>query len=764
MTRDLSRRGFLAGLGLAAGGLAIGVRGGRAFLIADARAAPGDAALAPNPFVHVAPDGTVTIVCHRSEMGQGVRSTLPALIGEELGADPSRIRVVQAVGDRRYGDQNTDGSTTMRRGHYEELRTAGATARVLLVAAAARRLRVREATLVARDHAVHHAASKRSIGFGALVADAARLPVPPPGKVTLRPVAELTRLAGDLPLLDAPAHVDGSAVFAADVRLPGMLTAVIARPPVLGGTVATLDDRAARAVPGVRDVLRLPAPSGPPRFQPLGGVAVLADHTWAALRGRAALAITWDHGAHAGWNAAADRAALAAAVAAPGKVVRAVGELDRALAGADRVVRADYHVPYLAHAPMEPPAAVARVDGGRCEVWACTQNPQSGRAEVARALGLDERDVTVHVTLLGGGFGRKSKPDFLAEAALLARAAGAPVRVQWTRDDDLRHGYYHSSCAQHLAAGLDARGKVVGWLHRTAFPSIATTFAPGVTHGGDGELAQGILDLALDVPAVRCEVGAATAHARIGWLRSVHNINHGFAIGSFIDELAAATGRDPRELWLELVGPPRLVTPADAGVASNPNYGESLDRHPVDAGRLRDVIERVTARADWSAARARGRALGLAAHRSFVAYVGVVVSVVHDRSRRGPPVRADEVWITIDAGRVVNRDRVRSQMEGAVIFGLGLALHGEITARDGQIEQASFRDYPLLRLPEAPRAIHVEIVDSDRPPAGVGEPGVPPVAPALCNAVFALTGTRVRALPLARASLPAAPMAMPAPT
>jgi len=750
----IRRRGFLQGLGLAAGALALGLGHD------DAEAAPPPAkpstdplpkgeGLKPNVFVHVAPDGLVTLVCHRSEMGQGIRSSLPALIADELGADLARVKIVQADGDRAYGDQNTDGSTSIRN-IYDDMRRVGATARIMLVTAAAKRWRVPPAECEARDHQVIHAKSKRSLGFGELTREAAKLPVPQGDKLVLRPTAELRRISGPLPFIDAPDMVTGRAIYGADVRLPGMLTAVVARPPVVGGKLTRHDDAKALQIPGVKKVVELPVPAGPPHFQPLGGVAVVAENTWAAMRGRAALDLTWDHGDNAAHNTTQFRESLAAAVRAPGKVVRKVGDAEGALAKAARRIEAEYHVPYLAHTSMEPPAAVARVDANGAEVWACTQNPQAARTEVARALGIDESKVTVHVTLLGGGFGRKSKPDYAAEAALIARAVGAPVRVQWTREDDVRHDYFHTMSAQHLTAGLDERGKVVAWRHRTAFPSISSTFVPNVKLASDGELGQGVLDFPLAVPNLTAENCEATAHVRIGWLRSVCNIQHAFAIGSFIDEIAHARGQDPRDAILDMVGPPRRASLAELGVEKLPNYGAPLDRHPVDVGRLRRVVERVTELAGWDRRKQSGRALGLAVHRSFVTYVAVVASVVRDA--RGK-VHIDEAWLVADAGTVVNLDRVKSQMEGAVVFGMSLALHGAITMKDGAIEQSNFRDYRLVRLHEAPRAIHVEIVKSDAPPGGVGEPGLPPVAPAIANAVFALTGKRVRELPLARAGL-----------
>jgi isoquinoline 1-oxidoreductase beta subunit len=733
------RRSFLAAVGLSVAGLSLGVTSHAA---PPARTPDG---LRPNAFLHVAPDGKVTIVCHRSEMGQGVRSTLPVILADELGADTARVTVVQADGDETYGDQNTDGSHSVR-GHYDDLRRLGATARVMLIEAAAKRWGVPATACEARDHAVHHAKSKRTLGFGELANEAARVPIPKKEDVPLRPRSELAHLGKTLPLLDAPAIVTGRAVFGADVRLPGMLTAIVARPPAVGGKVVRYDATKALAVPGVKSVLPLPAPSPPFAFQPLGGLAVLADTTWAAMRGRAALDVTWDPGPNATYDTASYDDYLARSVNAPGTVVRSVGA-EAAPPSGGRGLTSLYQTPHLAHAPMEPPVALAKVDGERCEIWAPTQNPQSARAEVAKALGIPKEHVTVHVTLLGGGFGRKSKPDYVVEAALLARAAGAPVRVQWTREDDIRHDYYHSTSAQLLRADLDERGRVVAWHHRIAFPPIGATFRPA-TYADTGELQQGVLDLPLAVPSVRVENCEAQAHVRIGWLRSVANIYHCFAVQSFVGELAHLRGTDPRDTLLELLGPARVVTPVELGVPKLPNYGQSLDEHPVDVGRLRRVIERVAELARWNERTRDGRALGLAAHRSFLTYVAVVASVVRD-ARYG--VRVDDAWIVADAGTVVNTERARAQLEGAVVFGTSLALHGAITMKGGATEQANFHDYRMARMPEVPREIHVEILPSEGPPGGIGEPGVPPVAPAIANAVFARTGTRVRQLPILRA-------------
>lgn len=741
-----SRRGALRLLALGVGGLAVGCAGAKvpAGGPSAAEQAGATADFRPSVFIHLQPDGALQIVCHRSEMGQGVRSTLPVLIADELGADIARVQVVQADGDKAYGDQDTDGSSSIRT-IYEDLRRIGATARVMLVAAAAAAWQVSPDECVARDHVVVHTPSGRQRAFGDLAAAAAQLPVPE--DAPLRPIGELPRVFRPLPLLDAPAFVSGKAAFGADVKVPGMLVAVIARPPVVGGQVARHDATAALAVPGVRKVVPLPVPKPPWGFQPLGGLAVVADHTWAAIKGREALEITWDHGANAVYDSARFRDALATAVRQPGKVLRKTGDVEAALKAAAKVVEAEYHVPHLPHLSMEPPAALARVEGDTCEIWAPTQNPQAIQQSVAEALGTTEDKVTVHVTFLGGGFGRKSKSDFSVEAALLARALGAPVRVQWTREDDVRHDYVNTVATTRLTAGLDAQGRVVAWRHRSAFPPIGTLFGGGPAPGAS-ELQQGVLDLALDVPHVSAEAGEAPAHTRIGWLRAVYNLFQAFSVGSFVDELAHAKGADPRDTWLEILGPARQATLAELGISELRNYGQPLEQHPVDVGRLRGVLERAAQAARWDDRKKDGRSLGIAAHRSFLSYAAAVASVVRRPDGR---VAVDEVWIAFDAGTHVNPDRVRAQLEGAVVFGMSLALYGGITFAGGAVEQSNFLDGGrVVRMSEAPARTHVVLVESGAAPGGVGEPGVPPVAPAIANAIFALTGTRVRALPLSK--------------
>ena len=734
----ISRRDFLRNTGLAGGGLILAANF-TACSKGDTPAAGGS--FAPNVYVNLLESGDVEIVCHRSEMGQGVRTSLMQVIADEMEADWDRVTLLQGIGDAKYGDQNTDGSTSIRM-QFDLLRNAGAVARQMLVNAAADTWGVPASECVGKHHAVHHEASGKVLGYGELAAHAATLPVPE--SVTFKEPADYRYIGKPMDLIDGMAFTVGSAIYGTDVVLPGMLYASIERCPVVGGSLVSVDDSAARAVTGVVDVISLGDGTMPPDYNPLGGVAVLANNTWSAEKGRQALEIEWDYGSNASFDSASYRARLEEAVGNAGSVVLTRGDVDAALATSAQTLEATYYAPFLSQAPMEPPAATAVInDDGSCEVWACTQDPQSAQAVVAGALGIEPARVTVNVTLLGGAFGRKSKPDFIAEAALLASKAGKPVKVSWTREDDIRHGYFHSVSCQHLEGGLDADGKTTAWLQRTAFPSINATFEP--TDGPSmSELSLGCTDNAFAIDNMHIEACDAAAHVRVGWLRSVCNIFHAFAASSFADELAHLAGRDPKEFLLDLIGPDRHVIPADSG-AEYENYGQDLAEHPIDTGRLKAVLEAAADMANWGRELPDGRGLGIAVHRSFLGYVATAAEVtVSDAGE----LTVDELWTAVDAGTVVNPDRVRSQMEGAGIYGMSLALHGEITAKDGAIRQRNFDSYPVIRMSEAPRAINVRVMPSTARPGGVGEPGVPPVAPAICNAIFAATGKRVRELPI----------------
>lgn len=743
--REFFRDGALATAG-AAFTLALSNRTIRAF-VSGVESSGTAEAFTPSAWIQIYEDGAVTLISHRVEMGQGIRSTLPAAIADELEANFSRIRVVQADGDVKvWGDQNTDGSESLR-GHLENMRRLGATARTMLEQAAAARWGVPVTEVAARDHKVVHTKSNRSLGFGALALDAGKLPVPDKASVRLKDRKDLRYIGRNMPAVDGRDITTGKAVYGQDARVPGMLYAVIARPPVLGSKLQSVNDTAALKVSGVVRTITLDSKDGPPGFNPLGGVAVLARNTYAAMKGREALKVEWTSAANDSYDSSAYRDDLLSLAGKPARVVRKDGDVDAALATATRKVVADYYAPHLAHAMMEPPAALARIENGRCEIWACTQNPQGAREEVAKALGMKTEDVTLHVTLLGGGFGRKSKPDYVVEAALLARAAGAPVKVVWTREDDIRHGYLHTVCASHLEASLDASGKATGWLHRVAFPTIGQTFGAPAEAPSAGEMNMGVIDVPFDIPNVRCEQAGAKAHTRIGWFRSVSNVPHAFAVQSFVDELAHAAGRDPREFMLELLGSPRALKVGEVAPVRLSNYGEPMDKNPVDPGRLTTVLRMATDAAKWGRKLPKGRGLGLAAHRSFASYVATVVEV---EVRPDGTVKIPDVWMAIDCGLAANPDRIRSQLEGAAVMGVSLAMWGDVSFKDGRVTQGNFNDYRVARMHESPLRTHVSIVESDMPPSGVGEPGLPPVAPALCNAIFAAVGKRVRMLPIAK--------------
>jgi isoquinoline 1-oxidoreductase beta subunit len=743
----VDRREFLAAAGAGGFVLAVG-SSGCSRVDTDLRGGDAKPTLTITPLAHVRLDdtGTVTVVCHRSEMGQGIRTTMAMVIADELEADWTRVVVEQAPGDEKtYGSQNTDGSTSIR-DFLPLYRETGATLRLLLEAAAAQHWNVPISEVEARLHKVVHRPSGRKVGYEKLVAIARDLPIPPKDQLSLKDPSRFRYIGKEIPGVDLADMTTGRAIYGQDLRRDGMKIAVIARPPVWGAKLASLDAAEAEKVPGVERVVRLPEATPPSGFQPLGGVAVVAMNTWAAMQGRRKLRIEWSPGSNGSYDSIAYRTELERTARKPGKVVREKGNVRAALGRAATRVEADYYLAHLSHAQMEPPAALAVFENGRLEAWGCTQDPQTARNTIAETLKIPVEQVAMHVSLLGGGFGRKSKPDFIVEAALLAREMAAPVKVVWTREDDIQQGYYHTVAAQHLQAGLDGGGKVRGWLHRSVLPSINATFAPDVLAQSDFEAGMGLTDFPYQTGAYRAEVGPAPARTRIGWYRSVINIPHAFAIGSFIDELAHAAGRDPKDFLLELLGPDRRIDPAQEGIAGKPwNYGHSFEEHPIDVGRYRHVVELVAEKAGWAHPLPAGQGRGVAVHRSFLSYVAAVVrvEVEPDGSLTIP-----QVDVAVDAGFVAHPERARAQMEGATIMGLGNALYGEITFKDGKVVQSNYTDYRVMRIDAAPRSIRVHLVPSDRLAGGVGEPGVPPLAPALANAIFAATGRRIRSLPI----------------
>jgi isoquinoline 1-oxidoreductase subunit beta len=746
---NLSRRGFLKGA-LATSAFVLAVRVLPKLAGADtSTAADGidGAAFRPDLFVGIHTDGTVTIIAHRSEMGTGIRTALPLVLADEMEADWPRVRVEQAVGDARYGSQDTDGSHSVR-DFFDVMRQAGATARLMLTQAAAAQWQVPIGECAASLHTVVHQKSGRKATYGDLALAASKLPVPKKEELQFKPKSAWRYIGKPSPSVDLKDLCTGKAIFGMDAHLDGMVYASIEHPPVLGGKVKSLDDKEALKVAGVQQTLALDPFKPPHAFQPLGGVAVIANNTWAAFKGREKLKVEWQDGPHAAYNSADYKKQLQATARQPGKVARSAGDVDAAFARGGRVIEADYYVPHLAHASMEPPVALAEVRGDRVTIWTATQNPQAVQSEVSRALGVAKENVTCHVTLLGGGFGRKSKPDYAVEAALLAKKVGRPVKVVWRREDDIQYDYYHAVAAMYMKAALDDKGRPAAWLQRSVFPTISSTFAPNQTYGAPFELAMGWTDVPFDIPNLRVENGPAEAHVRIGWLRSVANIYHAFAVHSFVDELAHAAGRDPLEYLLEIIGQPRHIDLKEIGY---PNYGGAADAYPLDTGRLRRVAQMAAEKAGWGKRKmGRGHGLGISVHRSFLTYVATVVEVeVDDKGK----VRIPRVDTVVDAGMVVNPDVVRAQFEGAAVFGTSIVRTGEITATAGRIDQSNFHDYRVARMNEAPYQTNVYIVESSAPPAGVGEPGVPPMVPALTNAIFAATGKRVRELPLTRNKL-----------
>ncbi len=703
----------------------------------------------PHVFVSIDPDGTVTIVAHRSEMGTGSRTSIPMVVADEMEADWDRVKIVQAEGDeKKYGNQDTDGSRSLRH-HIQPARDIGASVRRMLEEAAAKQWDTDVANVEASGHEVVHKTLGLRLGYGELAEAAMALPVPPRENLRFKDEKEFRYIGkGAVKITDLHDITTGKAVYGADVSLPGMKTAVIARPPVVGGTVKSFDDSAALAIPGVEKVVTVPGSPMGSKFKPLGGVAVVAANTWAALQGREALMIEWDDGPQGDASTAEQEKAMRASASAPGAAVRNEGDAEAALAAAAKVFSWEYYQAHMAHAPMEPPVAVATVANGKCEVWACLQSPYGARLDIANFLGMKEEDVKVNVTLLGGGFGRKSKCDFAIEAAYLSQQVGAPVRVQWTREDDIRHSFYHTTSVEKIDVGLDANDKPVAWRHRSAATSFLSTFAPdaGVQH--PVEIGMGLEDLPYDIPNVRAEQCKAFAHTRVGWFRSVSNIPRAFAVQSATAELAAELGRDQKDFLLEMIGAPRKLDWQAAGL-QQPfwNNGEPYDHFPFDTGRLRNVVELAAERAGWGQDLPEGEGLGIAVHRSFVSYIATVVRAKVDADGT---LRVPEVHVAIDCGFVANPERVRSQMQGACVFGMTAALYSGITLENGAVQESNFHDYEMVRADNFPEVVHAHLVDHpfEVHATGVGEPAVPPFLPALTNAIFNASGKRIRDLPI----------------
>jgi isoquinoline 1-oxidoreductase beta subunit len=715
----VSRRDFLKTGATTAAGLTI------AFYIPSrftevarghAPSVPGtDAAFAPNGWVHIGSDGIVTITVDKSEMGQGVNTSYPMLVAEELDADLASVRVGAtpenpAGWTRRMG---TGGSSSVR-SSYDTLRKAGATARGMLVAAAAQQWGVDASACRTEKGAVIHTATGRTLGYGALASRAAALPVPsdPP----LKNPADFRILGTRVRRFDTPAKVNGTARFGIDTRVPGMLYASIERSPAFGGSVSHVDDSRARAMPGVKRVVQLAAVRS---ARSENAVAVVADSYWHALAARRALHIEWNDGPNGSLDSAAIHARLAQLAENPGIPARTEGDAGAAMKGAARTIEAVYEVPYLAHATMEPMNCTAHVRADGCDVWAPTQG-QSGTQQVAAEVaGLKPEQVRVYTTYLGGGFGRRSETDFVAEAVQLSRVMGVPVQVMDTREDDVRHDFYRPTTYNRFSAGFDAGGRVVAWTHRIVGASIATSKGRPPRDGIDGSLVEGAANVPYEIPNILVEQTIADLPIPLGYWRSVGSSHNAYLTECFVDEVARAAGKDPYEF-----------------------------RRALLAGHARHlgVLELAAEKAGWGTPLPAGRTRGIAVAESFGSYVAEVAEVSLDGN--GVP-RVHRVVCAVDCGPIVNPDTIEAQMQSGIVYGLTAALYGDITIDRGRVRQGNFNDYPMLRMKEMP-AVEVYIVPSTEKQGGIGEPGTPPIAPAVCNAIFAATGKPVRGLPIVR--------------
>ncbi len=699
-----TRRDFIKVTGAAGGGLVLAV-----YLPGcERRAAVTSAIFEPNSWIRIAGDGTITLVVDRSEMGQGVTTSLPMLLAEELEVDVEAVRFEFAPADPAYnnpalGLQVTGGSTSVRVG-WEPLRKAGAAARAMLIAAAAERWGVHAAECRAENGTVVHEASDRRAGYGELAEAAAQQPVPE--DVALKDPADFRLLGKPRRRLDTPYKVDGSAVFGIDVKRPGLLTATVARCPVYGGKVASYDDAEARAVPGVKDVVQISS-----------GVAVVADNYWAALEGRRALKIEWDEGEWAGQSNDQIRATFRELAAKPGAVARNDGDAAAALARASRKLEAVYELPYLAHATMEPMNCTADVRADGCDVWAPTQFQTGTQGRAAEITGLAPEQVKVHTTYLGGGFGRRAETDFVDEAVETSKAVGAPVKVVWSREDDTQHDFYRPASHHVLRAALDARGQPLAWTHRAVVPSIMLRWFPGMVQNGlDGEAVEGAVGLPYAIPNVHVDYHHAEVGVPVGFWRSVGHTHNAYVIECFMDELARAAGADPFEYRRNLLS---------------------------DAPRHLRVLELAAEKGGWGGRLSAGRARGIALHESFGSFVAQVAEVSVTDGR--PQVH--RVVAAVDCGPTVNPNIIEAQIESAICYGLTAALYGAIDIKDGRAQESNFHDYQMVRIDEMPD-VEVHIVPSSDSQGGIGEVGTPPITPAVVNALYALRGQPIRRLPI----------------
>ena len=718
--KRVTRREFVQGTLVAGGALLLGTRLARSATYGSA------AQFIPNPFIRITPDGIVTIIAQNPEIGQGVKTMLPMIVADELDVDWKDVRIEQAPLDTARFTQQSAGGSTATPNHWMRMRRVGAAGRAMLVTAAAETWSVPAAECETASGAVHHRASGRSLRYGELLAKAATVPAPALESVTLKDPKQFRIIGQRVRGVDNHAIVTGTPLYGIDVTLPDMRYAVFEKCPVFGGTVQSANLEVIRALPGVRQVFVVEPGPGNALAGLLGGVAIVADTWWAARKAREKLTVTWNDGptAEQGSASFAKRAAELAAQL-PHRSLRKDGDPDAALRGAAKVVKAKYAYPFLAHAALEPMNCTAHFKDGKLEIWAPTQSPANGRGLVSRTLGIPEGDISIHITRSGGGFGRRLNNDYMVEAAALAKQSGVPVKLLWTREDDLRHDFYRPAGFHHLTGGVDPAGKLVAWRNHFISFGEGERFAPAAGLGAAEFPQRFVSNYALDASVM--PLGVPT-----GFLRAPTSNGVAFVVQSFLDELAHAAGKDPVQFRMD------LLAGAPEGEGLNP-------------ARMRGVLELVAEKSGWaSRIRNRGKGMGVAFHYSHRGHFAEVVQVSVSRQGR---LTVEKVWVAGDIGsEIINPSNAENQVQGSVLDGLAEALAQEVTIEKGRAVQSNFHNFPLLRLVQAP-PVEVYFRKTGFPPTGLGEPALPPVIPALCNAIFEATGKRVRSLPIGKQDL-----------
>lgn len=710
----VTRREFLKTTGLSAGGLIIAVS-----LPTGVMGSAGNPVFEPNAFVHIAENGDTTLHCGRCEMGQGISTALPAAVADELEADWRRVTVLQGDADPKYGPQDTGGSKSIKT-MLEPMRKAGAAGREVLIAAAAATWNLPVGKCYAKLHSVYNHEDDRSLAYGDLVAVASSIPLPEDPVLKTRD--QFRYIGQSLQRHDQRDMAVGKRIYGADKKVPGVKYAAVRHVPVLGGSVRSVDKSKALAVPGVIDVVEIPHFEHP--FTSVGGVAVVADNTWVAQQALSKLEIEFDLGENASHDTDEYKEQLVKNVEAPAKTVFEKGSLDQAFEEASVRHEATYVGGYLSHSPIEPMSSLAWVQDDRCEIWASTQDPVAIQKTIASYLGRETEDIIVHVMMAGGAFGRKFKCDYVYEAAAISKATGLPIQLTWSREEDTRTGFYAPCSAQHIEASVDKDGKVSGWLHRAAFPPIGSTFDPAVVQPTEGDL-DTVSKHPFGIANMRVESGMATAHTRIGWLRSVYHIFYGFAINTFTDELAHKAGVDSLTFFRNI-------------------YDNNKDPEQAEqVRRSRAVLDKAAEMANWGKKLPANHGMGISVHHSFASYAAMVAHV----EVSGEDIIVHRFDCAIDCGLVLNPDIATAQMEGAIVMGMTMALNPEIRFKDGAVVNSNFHNYPILRIDQAPAEINVSFIGQQHKSTGIGEPGVPTTAPALSNAIFAASGKRCRSMP-----------------